>query len=102
MSRADIGARGAYARWSALSRSVAASVGGYAVAALVSSTLMLALVQFAGFSRAQAVLWASFCSFAFHAMVAIWVFSARSAGQAWTGVGSLAMLCGVLLYFWRP
>lgn len=92
-------------RWGIVSRVLAASVGGYAVAALVSSALTLALVRIGGAARADAVLWASVCSFALYTAVAIGVFAARSAGRAWAGLalaGLAAMACLLALGGWPP
>lgn len=105
MSRSGAGAHGKR-RWPGIaSRVLAASVGGYAVAALVSSALTLALVRMGGAARADAVVWASVCSFALYTGVAIGVFAARSAGRAWAGLAlAAAVAAGALLALgaWQP
>ncbi|KIU49535.1 MULTISPECIES: DUF3649 domain-containing protein [Bradyrhizobium] len=64
-----------------VSRIVAALFGGYALAAL-SSVAVLALP----ISKPQAVLTGMLASFAIYAGAVIWVFAARSALKAWTGL----------------
>lgn len=64
-----------------VSRIVAAVVGGYALAGLVSvAALALPL------SRSEAVLAGMQLSFIFHTLAVIWVFAVRSAFRAWTGL----------------
>ena len=102
MSRRVAGAGAVHARLGVLSRVLAASVGGYAVTALVSSVLTLAAVRLGGAARADAVLWASLGSFALYAVVAIGVFAARSARRAWWGLALMAAPCGLLLWALSP
>lgn len=101
MSRHPAAVHGARYRWAVASRVLAASVGGYAVAALVSSVFTLVWVQLGGGARADAVLWASLCSFALYAGVAIAVFAARSATRAWAGLCAVALPCALLLWQWQ-
>lgn len=79
------------------SRVLAASVGGYAVAALGAAAVTLALVRLGGAARADAVLWASLASFALYTGAAIGVFAARSAGRAWAGLAVAGLVAAVCL-----
>ena len=63
------------------SRALAATAGGYALAAL-SSVAVLALPM----SKPQAVLTGMLASFAVYAGAVIWVFAVRSALKAWAGL----------------
>ncbi|KIZ39118.1 MULTISPECIES: DUF3649 domain-containing protein [Rhodopseudomonas] len=64
-----------------ISRIVAALVGGYALAALVSVAVLALPI-----GRPQAVLVGQLASFAVYAGAVIWVFAVRSAAKAWTGL----------------
>jgi hypothetical protein len=75
------------------SRIVAALFGGYALAALAS---VAALALPAG--KPQAVLTGMLASFAIYAGAVIWVFAARSARRAWTGL--LVAAVPLLLAAW--
>lgn len=68
------------------SRIVAALFGGYALAAL-GSVAALALPM----SKPQAVLTGMQASFAIYAGAVVWVFAARSALRAWTGLLAAAV-----------
>ncbi len=69
-----------------LSRIVAALLGGYALAAL-ASVAALALPM----DKPQAVLTGMQSSFLVYAVAVIWVFAARSALRAWTGLVVVAL-----------
>jgi hypothetical protein len=64
-----------------LSRIVAAVLGGYAVAALVSVAALALPI-----STPQAVVTGQLASFVVYAGAVIWVFAARSALRAWAGL----------------
>lgn len=64
------------------SRVIAATVGGYTLTALV--TVMLAV--WLPLPRVEATIVATFVSFAVYAVIVLWVFAARSAVRAWSGV----------------
>jgi hypothetical protein len=86
-------------RWSIASRVLAAIVGGYALAALLSAVLALALPRISNASRADAVLISTLLSFVVYTVVALWVFCARTALRGWlwlflVGLISLAFLLG--------
>jgi hypothetical protein len=82
-------------RWlGILSRTVAAIAGGYLLASL---SAIGGAVWLEG-PRAEAVLTGMLLSFAIYAGAVIWVFAARSAWLAWTGlIVPSALLGGTLL-----
>lgn len=69
-------------RLSVSSRVAAAIVGGYAVAMLVS----IAISRLMPTSRAESVGTGMLLSFAIYASAVVWVFAARTATRAWTGL----------------
>ncbi|MDO4637120.1 MAG: DUF3649 domain-containing protein [Lautropia sp.] len=75
--------------WSLLLRSLAAIVGGYVLAALVSILPLVLMTD-----HQEAVLWGTMGSFAVYTCAALWAFGARSAIRAWTG---LTLLSAALL-----
>lgn len=97
MSKPAKGKMAAAWRWSIASRVVAAALGGYALAALLSSALALLLPRVSNASRADAVLIASLLSFAVYTVAALWVFHARSASRAWAGLGLWALASGLMI-----
>lgn len=71
------------ARWpGVLSRSAAAILGGYALAAAATAFLSLALPM----ARSQAVLTGMLAGIAVYACAAMWAFAVRSALRAWLGI----------------
>ena len=64
------------------SRSVAAIVGGYVLAALVTMLLSVSLPM----ARSEAVMTATLLSFAIYTCAVMWVFATRSALRAWLGL----------------
>lgn len=72
-----------------LSRSLAAMVGGYALA--LSSAACMALVL--PMPRSQAVLTGMMIAIVLCACAALWAFATRSALRAWVGIGVPAALC---------
>jgi len=64
-----------------LARLVAALLGGYALAALVSVAALALPI-----SKPQAVLTGQLASFAVYTAAVIWVFAVRSAWKAWAGI----------------
>ena len=72
------------------SRSLAAILGGYALAATTSSFLALALPM----DRAQAVLTGMLVAIVACACAALWAFAVRSALRAWIGIALPALLMG--------
>lgn len=73
------------------SRSLAAILGGYALAANTSSFLALALPM----DRAQAVLTGMLVAIVSCACAALWAFAVRTAWRAWLGIGLPAVMMGV-------
>jgi apolipoprotein N-acyltransferase len=80
-----------------LSRSIAAILGGYAVAALASACLAVGLPA----SPAEAALTGMMASFAVMTGVVVWVFAAATALRAWLGVAIPAAVLGTLFLLLR-
>lgn len=81
------------------SRSIAAIVGGYALAATTSSFLALALPM----ERAQAVLTGMLLAIVACACAALWAFATRSALRAWLGIALPALAMGAAtVWLGRP
>ncbi|AVS98505.1 DUF3649 domain-containing protein [Paracidovorax avenae] len=74
------------------SRALAATAGGYALAA--ASTAAGALALALAIPRVEAVLAATMFSWLVYAGAVAWVFYARTAWSAWAGVGVPALLLG--------
>lgn len=77
------------------SRALAAIVGGYALAAMATGCLSLALVHGAGLPRAEAVLTATLLSFLWYGVAVVWVFAVDSAWRAWLGLLAPCALLGL-------
>lgn len=76
-------------RWGVLSRSLAAIVGGYALASMTSVFCAVALPT----ARGQAVLTGMLLAIVVAACSALWAFATRSALRAWVGIlGPTALL----------
>ncbi len=87
-------------RMGVASRAVAAIAGGYGVAALSAAVLALGLPALFGMARSEAALTGTLVSFLVYAVAVMWVFAARSAWRAWTGLAIAAALQGLLLLLW--
>lgn len=83
------------------SRVLAAVVGGYGVAGLLSSALAVLLPRLTSASAADGVLLASLLGFAFYTAAAVWVFAARTATRAWLGLAGVALASGAVLVLAR-
>lgn len=83
-------------RWAIASRVLAATCGGYALAAVSSTALAYGLPLIAGISRAQGVLVATLLSFVIYTVAALAVFCARSATRAWAGL-TIITLCSTAI-----
>jgi hypothetical protein len=79
------------------SRAVAAIAGGYGVAALSAAVLALCLPPLFGMARSEAALTGTLASFIVFALAVMWVFAARSALRAWSGLLVAALPMGLLL-----
>ena len=75
------------------SRSVAAIVGGYVLAALLTMLLSVSLPM----ARAEAVMTATLLSFAIYTCAVLWVFATRSALRAWLGLLMPAAVIAAIL-----
>jgi Protein of unknown function (DUF3649) len=84
-------------RLAVAARAIAAIFGGYGVAALSSIVLALCLPVFFGMARSEATMTGLLASFAVFALAVMWVFAARTALRAWSGLAIAAGLLGVLL-----
>ncbi|MFA5610820.1 MAG: DUF3649 domain-containing protein [Alcaligenes sp.] len=85
-------------RLQVLSRIVAATVGGYALAD--AATVLLTLLW--PLPRAQAVLAANMLSFVWYTIAVMWVFSTKSATRAWLGMVLPTALITLLCFLVMP
>jgi hypothetical protein len=92
-------------RWSArcgvLLRTLAAVVGGYAIAALCASLLSAGLSRLDGVATSGAVLTGTLSSFAICVCVVMWVFAARNLKRMALGLFIPAILLGAALWLLR-
>ncbi|WP_240651454.1 MULTISPECIES: DUF3649 domain-containing protein [unclassified Variovorax] len=79
------------------SRAIAAIAGGYGVAALSSVVLALCLPAVFGMTRSEATMTGLLASFAIFALAVMWVFAARTALRAWSGLAVVAAVLGLFL-----
>lgn len=84
---------GAVYRLGVASRSVAAIVGGYVLAALVTMLLSVSLPM----ARSEAVMTATLLSFAIYTCAVLWAFATRSALRAWLGLAIPAAVIAAIL-----
>lgn len=84
---------GAVYRLGVASRSAAAIVGGYVLAALVTMLLSVSLPM----ARSEAVMTATLLSFAIYTCAVMWVFATRSALRAWLGLAIPAAVIAAIL-----
>ena len=84
---------GAVYRLDVATRSVAAIVGGYVLAALVTMLLSVSLPM----ARSEAVMTATLLSFALYTCAVMWVFATRSALRAWLGLAIPAAVIAAIL-----
>ena len=85
-------------RLSVLSRVLAASIGAYALVNLANMTLTFLLPA----EPYQSLLFAMQISFLFYTLAIIWVFTVRTATQAWMGLLTVAiplLVIDILFYF---
>lgn len=82
-------------RWSVASRTLAAALGGYALA----NSLPVALLAMLPMSAADAALSAIQLSFLIYLGAILWAFAARSAWHAWLGL-LLPAAASLLLGWW--
>ena len=84
-------------RLSVASRAIAAIAGGYGVAALSAAVLALCLPAAFGMARSEAAMTGTLASFIVFALAVMWVFAARTAWRAWSGLAFAAVPLGLLL-----
>lgn len=77
------------------SRSVAAIVGGYAFASVLTAFLALTLPL----ARSQAVLAAMLIAIAAYACAAMWVFATSSATRAWIGLAVPTLVMAAVVWW---
>ncbi len=87
------------ARLAVASRALAAVAGGYAVAALFTAALALALRPL---PKDEAVKFATMPAFLVYAAAVVWVFAARTARRAWLGLVIAAALLGLAFWLLQP
>jgi hypothetical protein len=85
-------------QWSVLSRVVAAVGGGY----LLASLMAIVASRVMPLPHASAVMTGMLLSFLFYACAALWVFAARNARVAWTGLLVLAVPLAVVAWLLGP
>ena len=78
-------------------RALAAIAGGYGVAALSAAVLALCLPAAFGMARSEAAMTGTLASFIVFALAVMWVFAARTALRAWSGLVVAAVPLAVLL-----
>lgn len=81
-------------RWQVVARLLAAVVGGYALANLLS----LALVGLLPMTRADKVMTAILLGFVVQACAVLWAFAGRSAGRVWRVMAVWLVAAALLLY----
>ena len=79
------------------SRAVAAIAGGYGVAALSAALLALCLPPLFGTARSEAAMTGTLASFLVFAVAVMWVFAARTALRAWSGLAVIGAVLGSFL-----
>ena len=84
-------------RFGVAARAIAAILGGYGVAALSAAVLALCLPAAFGMARSEATMTGTLASFLVFALAVVWVFAARTALRAWSGLAVAAGSLGVLL-----
>ena len=82
-------------RWNVASRTLLAVAGGYAITAMATASLGVALPL----PRAQAVMAATLFSFALYCALVIWAYSAATARRAWSVAAVVAALPAAHLAF---
>lgn len=81
-----------------LSRVIAAIFGGY----LLANSVAILLPYLLPGSKANGVMTGILVSFLIYACAAMWVFSAKSAWQAWAGILFSCLLCISLVTIFMP
>lgn len=82
-------------RWSVAARTTAGVVGGYALAAFVSTTIAL-LVRT---PHEEATAMGALPSYLVFAGAVIWAFTARTAARAWLGIGAPALVLAAVTWW---
>lgn len=101
MARAGFPSVAARHRWSAVSRTLAVTLGAYGLTALATAALSLLLVRI-GMDRVEAVTAATLASFAIYAVIAIAASHAASAIRAWAWLLAFALPLVLALFVMLP
>jgi hypothetical protein len=88
-------------RWSVAARTLAGTLGAYALASLITVALSLALARL-GMVRVEATTAATLASYAIFAAIAMSVFHARSAAKAWLGLVIAALPLALAIWLLMP
>lgn len=87
-------------KWSVLSRTVAAIIGGYGFVSLMNMLVPLAFLAL-GQDQGNTLLWTTIASFPLFAVVIMGAFHARSARRAWLWITGLNLLIAAGIFpFW--
>lgn len=84
--------------WSIFSRAIAAILGGYIASNIVIIFLSYFIPLISDISTAQSLYTGMTVSFIVYLLVAIWVFSARTATKAWAWLAAPTATLGALSY----
>ncbi|MFT4993661.1 MAG: hypothetical protein ACI965_000682 [Paraglaciecola sp.] len=87
---------------SMLSRIIAAIVGGFLLANLLSVLLSYVMYSFLSVPKADGVTSGILSSFLFYAVAIIWVFSVKTTGQAWLGLFITSLFTAIGVYLLMP
>jgi hypothetical protein len=85
-----------------LQRIIAATIGGYVLAAAISACLSYVLPHALAMPRADAALTGLLTSFVIYVAVVMWVFAARSLKRLWWQLGSATAVFATLAVLLAP
>jgi hypothetical protein len=85
----------------AASRTLAAVLGGYALALSFTAAASLALLRGAGLARSEALLAAAMSSLVVYLLAMVRAFALRSIARAWIELLGAASVCAALAAWWR-
>jgi len=85
-------------RWMVVSRLLAATAGGYAVASLFGALMAFGLPQVSGLTLADGVVIGTMLGFVVHAGLFVFAFSPIRAGRVWGWLLGAALVMAVMLW----
>lgn len=89
-------------RMQVLARVVCALGGGYVLSAAFAAATGLALVQWVGMSKVDAVTVSTMLSFVVFAVAVLWAFACASARRVWLGIAGMSLvLCALALAMYQ-